>query len=134
MARSFTQANISDAALLNESLVEESAATEDRTLAHRLAGINASSAAPQQRTGGYALDDGFLARLAALYVSGRDDESENSENMADANSLAAAESSAWAASRQITSTAVHRQCIACDLKKSLFNIFETPCGHHYCHG
>ena len=131
-ARSLTQAIISDAALLRESLAEENAATEDRALAHRLAGINAPSAAPEQSTAGYTLDDDFPARLAALHVSGRNDESDTSENMTDANSPAAAESSARAASRQKTSTAVHRQCTACDLKKPLFDIFQTPCGHHYC--
>ncbi|KAK3174640.1 hypothetical protein OEA41_001886 [Lepraria neglecta] len=106
LARSLTQAIISDAALLRESLAEENAATEDRALAHRLAGTNAPSAAPEQRTAGCTLDDEFLARLTALYVSGRNDESDTSENMTDANSPAAAESSARAASRQETSTAL----------------------------
>jgi len=132
MARSLTQAVISDAALLGKSLAEEKTAMEDRALAHRLAGINAPSAASEQRTAGYTLDDGFLARLAALYVSGRNDESDTSENITKTNSPGAAESSAWAASRQNPSIAVHRQCTACDQKKPLFDIFQTPCGHHYC--
>ena len=132
LARSLTQAVISDATLLRESLAEENAATEDRAFAHRLAGINAPSAVPEQRTADYTLDDGFLARLAALYVSGCNDDSDTSENMTNANSPAAAESSARAASRQKTSTAVHLQCTACDMEKPLFNIFQTPCGHHYC--
>jgi len=125
MARSLTQAVISDAALLGKSLAEEKTAMEDRALAHRLAGINAPSAASEQRTAGYTLDDGFLARLAALYVSGRNDESDTSENITKTNSPGAAESSAWAASRQNPSIAVHRQCTACDQKKPLFDIFQT---------
>ena len=132
MARSLTQAIISDATLLRESLVEEHGATEDRALAHRLAGINDPSAAAEQRTAGY--NDGFLARLEVLYVSGRDDEREILEDTTDANSPAEAEaeSSAWAASRQKTSAEVHRQCIACDSKQPLFDIFQAPCGHYYC--
>ncbi len=132
MARSLTQAVISDAALLGKSLAEEKTAMEDRALAHRLAGINAPSAASEQRTAGYTLDDRSLARLAAICVSGRNDENDTLENMTDANSPGAAESSAWAASRQTPSIAVHRQCTACDLKKPLFDIIQTPCGHHYC--
>lgn len=134
MARSLTQAIISDAALLRESLAEENAATGDRALVHRIAGINAPSAAPEQTTTGYALDDRFLARLAGLYVSGSNDETDASENTTDANSPAAPESSAWAASRQKPSTAVHRQCTACDLKKPLSDMFPTPCGHQCCQG
>ena len=132
MAQSLTQAIISDAVLLRESLVEENAATEDRALAHHLAGINAPSAASEQSTAGHTLDDGFLARLTALYVSGGNDESYTSEDTTDADSTAAAESSASAASRQKISAAIHRQCTACDLNKPLFDIFQTPCGHHYC--
>jgi hypothetical protein len=41
MARSLTQATISDAALLRESLVEENAAIEDQALALRFGGIHA---------------------------------------------------------------------------------------------
>ncbi len=59
MARSLTQAVISDAALLRKSLAEKDIAIKDRALAHRLAGINAPSAAPEQKTAGYTLDDGF---------------------------------------------------------------------------
>lgn len=130
MARSLTQAILNDAALLGESLVEENAATEDRALAHRLAGLDDPSAAAEQRTAGY--NDGFLARLEVLYVSGRDDEGEISEDTTDANGPAEAESSAWAASRQKTPAEVYRHCIACDSKQPLFDVFQAPCGHHYC--
>ena len=45
-----------------------------------LAGINSSPAAPEQMTAGYVLDDRFLARLAALCVSCRNDESDALQN------------------------------------------------------
>lgn len=132
MAQSFMQAVISDAALLNEALAAESAASADRALAYRLAGVNAPPAAPEQTTAGGALDDGFLARLAALYISGRNDQNEALEENADDGHSVGGESAAWAASRQKPLTAVYRQCIVCDLKKPLFETFQTPCGHDYC--
>ena len=129
MARSLTQAVISDAALLRKSLAEENTAMEDRAVAHCLVGIQAPPAAPVQKIGGSTLDDDFLVKLAVLYVSGRNDESTTSKNTTNANSSGAAESSVWAASRQTPSMAV---CTSCDLKQPLFDIFRTPCGHHYC--
>ena len=132
MAQSFMQAVISDAALLNEALAAESAASADRALAYRLAGVNAPPAAPEQTTAGGALDDGFLARLAALYISDRNDQNEALEENADDGHSVGGESAAWAASRQKPLTAVYRQCIVCDLKKPLFETFQTPCGHDYC--
>ena len=123
MCRSFTQAIINDAPLLRESVAEENAAARDRGLAHRLAGIATSTA---------ALDEGFTAKLAALYVTGKNDMCDILENTMVGNDEATAEPSASAASRQRPSTRVHRQCIASDLMKPLSNIAQTPCGHHYC--
>ena len=71
MSRSFIQAVISDAPLLEESVVEENAAARDRALAHRLAGIATPTAAPERTTAGDALDESFMARLAAPFVSGK---------------------------------------------------------------
>ncbi|MCJ1303136.1 hypothetical protein MMC08_005943 [Hypocenomyce scalaris] len=105
MARSLTQAVISDAALLRKSLAEENTAMEDRAVAHCLVGIQAPPAAPVQKIGGSTLDDDFLVKLAVLYVSGRNDESTTSKNTTNANSSGAAESSVWAASRQTPSMA-----------------------------
>lgn len=132
MVRSLARAVISDAALLNESFAEENAAARDRTLAHSLAGVSAPSAAPEQTTPAKDLDDGFLARLAALYVSGLNDEDDTSEDTIRIAGPAAAESSAWAASRRTTSMTTSRRCTACDSTKPLFDICQTPCGHFYC--
>lgn len=131
MGRSLTRAVISDAALLNESFAEENAAARDRTLARSLAGVNAPSTAPEQKTAAHELDDGFLARLAALYVSGWSNENDTSEDTIQNDSPAAAESSAWAVSRQKAST-TDRHCTACDSTKPLFDVCQTPCGHFYC--
>ena len=132
MGRSFTQAVISDAPLLRESVAEENAAARDRALAHRLAGIATPTAAPEQTTIGDVLDESFVARLVALYVSGKNDERDVLENTMGGTGEAAAESSASAASRQTPSTGACCQCIACDLTKPLLDIFQTPCGHYYC--
>ncbi|KAL9129172.1 MAG: hypothetical protein Q9217_002312 [Psora testacea] len=125
MCQSLAQAIKSDTTLLSESLAEEAAAARDRALAHRLAGTNAPSAAQEQTTAGCALDDGFMARLAALYVTGRNDEGDAMENTTQNDSPAAAESSAWAASRHKPSTVIHRQCTVCDSRKPLFDAFQT---------
>ena len=131
MGRSFTQAVLSDAPLLRESLAEEDAAARDRALAHRLAGMDTPTAAPEM-TAGCTLDERSMARLAALYISDRNDEGDVLDNTMGNNSRAAPESSTSGASRQRLTTEAFRQCIACDLKKPLLDIFQTPCGHHYC--
>lgn len=132
MGRSLTRAVITDAALLNESLMEESAAARDRTLAHSLAGLKASSATPQQTTPASHLDDEFLARLTALYVSGCENEGDALEDTVQSDGPAAAESSAWAASRNNASNTTSGHCTACDSTKPLFDVCQAPCGHSYC--
>lgn len=54
------------------------------------------------------------------------------EDTAHKDGSAAPESSAWAASRRKTSSTTYRHCTACDLKKPLFDVCQTPCGHFYC--
>ena len=132
MGKSLARAVINDAVLLNESLAEENAAARDRALAHSLAEVGAPSAAAEQTTAAYDLDDGFLARLAALYVPGCDNGRDSLGDTAHGNGPAAAESSAWAASREKTSNKASRHCTACDLTKPLFDVCQTPCGHFYC--
>ena len=132
MGRSLTRAVISDAALLNESLSEENAATRDRVLAHSLAGFSGPSVAPEQTAAAYDLDDGVLARLTALYVSGGNNDSDALEDSISSEGPAVAESSTWAASRKRTSSAAYRRCTACDLTKPLFDVCQTSCGHFYC--
>ncbi|KAL9070528.1 MAG: hypothetical protein Q9161_004825 [Pseudevernia consocians] len=132
MGRSLTRAVISDAVLLNESHAEENAAARDRALAHSLAEVNGPSTAPEQMTAAYDLDDGFLARLAARYVTGWNSESDALEDTAHKDGSAAPESSAWAASRRNTSSTTYRRCTACDLTKPLIDVCQTPCGHFYC--
>lgn len=48
MGRSLTRAVITDAAILNESVVEENVAAGDRTLAHSLGGLKVPSSAPNK--------------------------------------------------------------------------------------
>ncbi len=132
MGRSLTRAVVSDAALLNESLAEENAAARDRVLAHSLAQVSGPPVAPEQTTAAYDLDDGYLARLAAIYGSGWNNDSDALEDNVSSGDPAAAESSASATSRKRTPSTTHRHCIACDLTKPLFDVCRTPCGHFYC--
>ena len=132
MGKSLTRAVISDAAVLNESLAEENAAARDRVLAHSLAQGSGPSVAPEQTTAAYDQDDGYLARLAALYVPGWNNDSAALEDKISSDGPPAAESSAWAASRERTPSTTHRHCTACDLTKPLSDVCKTPCGHFYC--
>ena len=132
MGRSLTRAVVSDAALLDELRVDENAAARDRALAHSLAGLNAPSAALGQSSAAFDLDDGYLARLAARYVSGWESGGEASEGTVHSDGPAAAESSAWAASRQNPPNMTSRHCIVCDLTKPLVDVYQAPCGHFYC--
>lgn len=45
---------------------------------------------------------------------------------------AAPESSAWAAERERQPAREHRQCTSCDTRQPLGNVYQAPCGHHYC--
>ena len=129
MGRSLARAVVSDAALLNESLAEENTAASDRALAHSLAGINAPTPTPETARD---LDDGFLARLAALLGPDLANEGDGVEDTVQRDGPVRPESSAWAASRQNPSTTTHHRCIGCDLTKPLLDVCQTPCGHFYC--
>lgn len=132
MSKSLTRAVINDATLLNASLAEENAAASDRALAHSLAGVNPSSAVPEQTI---HLNDAFIARLAARYVSEWDDgdsASDAPDGRLHNNHHAAAESSAQAELRHRTLTTASRDCTACNSTKPLSEICQTPCGHFYC--
>ena len=132
MGKSLTRAVISDATLLNESLAEENAAARDRVLAHSMSGVNAPPAAPGQTTVAQDPEDGFLARLAALYVSGYTHDDDVMEDTVHSDAPTAAESSTWAASRQKSSMATYRHCAACGSAKPFSDVCQTPCGHFYC--
>lgn len=132
MSRSLTRAVISDAALLTESLAEENAAAGDRALAYRLNGNSVPSVVTEQTIASCTLADGLVARLAALYVFGGKDEDGPLESTVQDDGSASGESSAWAASRQKVSTVTRHKCTACDTARAFSDIFQAPCGHHYC--
>lgn len=131
MSRSLTAAVISDAALVTKSLAEENAAASDRALAHRLAGVDGPEVAVEQTKSEQALDDAFISRLVALYVSDKIEEDDTPDHVCE-DDLPVAESSTWATSRQKYPDGGHRQCTICDTKTPLSRVFQTPCGHHYC--
>lgn len=127
MSRSLAQAVISDATLLSEWRAQANTAVSDQALARSLDGGRAPLNIPEQKTAEDALDEGIIARLTALYVSGSNEDATHDGN------LATAESSAWAASRQKPSAVVLCRCTVCDSEESLFKVFRTPCEHNYCH-
>ena len=133
MARSVMQAVIFDASILSESANEEHAASQDRALALRLSG-NSSTTTPAPNPSNTDFPDGFLARLAAMYVASKDEELDACESMPVADSEPRGESSSWAAGRSFTRTPTYRQCISCVSEKRLFEVVQTPCGHYYCQG
>ena len=128
MARSVMQAVIFDAQTLNDSANEELAASQDRALALRLSGNN-STTAPAPTSSTTDLPDGFLARLAAMYVASKDEELDACESMSVADSEPRGESSSWAAGRSSAPTPKYRQCVSCASDKRLFEVIQTPCGH-----
>ena len=104
MGRSFTQAVISDAPFGGVHCRRERRSVGDRALAHRLMGFATPAAAPEQTTVGDTLDENFMATLATLYVSGKNDEGDVSKNTMGGIGKAAAESSASAAMKTKTIT------------------------------
>ncbi len=132
MTRSLAQAAMSDGALLTEALTDEEAAARDRAFAHHVAGRNAPLPAGGASVQRLTLDDEILKRMAALYVYGGSGEARIPENTAQDDDEPAAESSAWAASRQKPSMSIHQVCVSCDSKIVAQKMCRAPCGHLYC--
>jgi hypothetical protein len=109
MARSLTQAVLSDAAIVTKLLTEEDLLAKDRAMAHDMAGTSASFAGAKQVTTDCGLDDSILARLATLYVPGGKDNFDPLEVTLQNSELSAGESSAWASSRKVPSTTTRHQ-------------------------
>lgn len=126
MSRSLTRAVIADAALLRAAIADEETAASDRDLAHRFAGLDAPCAAVEQTAD--ALDDGFVSRLTALYVSSATDDVTGLRD----HGPSSAGSLAWTVSKQLPYAIPYLQCTICDSNTPLSNVFQTPCGHHYC--
>lgn len=132
MTRSLAQAVISDGALLTEALADEEAAARDRAFAHHVAGRNAPLPAGGTAVQQLTLDDEILKRMAALYVYGGSGEARIPENTAQDDDEPAAESSAWAASRQKPSMSIHQVCVSCDSTAMAQKMCRAACGHLYC--
>lgn len=130
LARSLTRAVLSDEAIITESLTAENVATRDRALAQNLAGAANPFAA--NTTADDKVDDSLIARLTALYVSGRNSDDDNLEDASQADDTAGEESSAWAVARARPSTTTHHQCTSCDTETPNHKVCRTPCGHYYC--
>ncbi len=132
MARSHSRAVLSDSATVTKLVTENDVATRDRAMALEISGTGATSAAIEQKAVNGALDEGILGRLAALYVSGRNDDCDPLETTSLASDPAGEESSTWASSSKTASIMTRHKCSACDAERPYYDVYQTPCGHHYC--
>ena len=132
MARSLSQAVLSDAATVTEVLREEDLLAKDRAMAHGMAGTSINFADAEQIATDCGLDDSLLARLATLYVSGGKENCDPLEATIQSSEPSAGESSAWASSRRVSSITPRHRCIACNSERLYFDICRTPCSHYYC--
>ena len=131
MSRSLTRAVLHDARLLRTLAAQEDTAAHDRNLAHRLAGVAPLPLAIEGPKADEADDDELISRLTALYVSDRAAmiESLDEDEVAGQEG---AESSAWAGSRRRNPNGPRRQCISCDVRRSVIDVYQAPCDHGYC--
>ncbi|KAL8808240.1 MAG: hypothetical protein Q9200_004361 [Gallowayella weberi] len=130
MSRSLAKAVMADSAFMTDAVAREDAFAHDRLVAERLhsgeevdCSTDGCSEVPQ-------LDDLFIARLTALYVSGTGDDCTSSVD--EYQDTTTGESSQWAAARADTSKTTRHECVACSEHKRPFESFQTPCGHYYC--
>ncbi|KAL8720066.1 MAG: hypothetical protein Q9181_007969, partial [Wetmoreana brouardii] len=118
MSRSLERAVVTDSALLTDAIAKEDSLANDRLLAERLNRGDEFKGDTEVFSGNPSLDDHFIARLTALYVSDKED---------DYTSVAAAdeegtdaESSQWASTRKNTSETARYECVSCNEYKPLF--------------
>ena len=88
MARSLTTAVISDAALLKDLIADEDTAKQDQAMAQRLSARGPPSKISVPTIPEPATNDGIIARLAAVYITGRIEDEILGETMHDDASVA----------------------------------------------
>ena len=131
MSRSLARAVITDSALLTDAVAIEDSIANDRHVAERLDSGEEIERGMEENLGDPNLDDLLIARLTALYVSGKDDDCNPSACSEDKQSTRP-ESSRCAASRGNTSQTARHECASCGDHKRAFETFRAPCGHYYC--
>ncbi|KAL8704949.1 MAG: hypothetical protein Q9201_001895 [Fulgogasparrea decipioides] len=100
MSRSLERAVVTDSALLTDAVAKEDTLANDRLLAEHLARGDEVKSDTEVFAGNPSLDDHFIARLTALYVSEKEDDN---FPVAPADEEATdAESSQWASTREKT--------------------------------
>ncbi|KAL8682875.1 MAG: hypothetical protein Q9186_001121 [Xanthomendoza sp. 1 TL-2023] len=124
MSRSLARAVIADSAFLTNAVAREDAFANDRLVAERLDGGEEVDWGTEGCSEDPKLDDLFIARLTALYVSGIDDDCTSSvDNNQDSTT---SESSQWAAARANISETTRHECVSCNEHKRPFESFQTP--------
>ncbi|KAI1869401.1 hypothetical protein JX265_006491 [Neoarthrinium moseri] len=139
MARSIQQAIRRDGDAIAQSQNEERVAEADHNFSVALS--NGQNAPPRQATEPPIDDEEteFLQKLLCIYITGVGDADDNDGNLSyeldgdgDTDMSNQPESSAWAASRQVTKPQPKRHCEACGDWKHFALVAKAPCGHEYC--
>lgn len=138
MGSSIARACEMDGDVLAESLSQEHAAAGDRDIACKLGGVTAHCPLPLWIVGPEFLDDETLEKLRTLYVTPPVDETSSggqlvvyrSDGPADESDEETAESSTWAATRNLPKH-TKRYCTACQEQVVFFDLARAPRGHEY---
>lgn len=133
MTRSIAAAVQTDGRLLQDTALQEQAASHDRQVAQRLQGGDAEQQGTTNADASdrHKLHDETIEKLRALWVIGTanyDDKMSSAEH----DEEAVAESSSWGASRTQPRTGQTRRCEACQEHKRFWDVARAPCAHEYC--
>lgn len=131
MSRSLARAVVADSAFLTDEVAREDTLANDRLVAEQIQ-RGGEAGCSKGTSGDPGLDDLFIARLTALYVSGPADGCASAVD--DEKEPTTSESSRWAAARTQASAIICHECVACGEHIRAFETFRTSCGHHYCQG
>ena len=136
ISRSMTQAVLTDAAFLHESVAEERSAADDRAMAWRLAGRRIRGTDTANTNPGLpALEESLSARLLNQYVAplmDMDAETSNVPSDGEDGRQTIGDSASWMASFEARAACTLHNCICCDTLIPLFKLLFAPCGHYYC--
>lgn len=133
MTQSIARAVQTDGSVLRESLAEEGCAAKDREMAQRLDnGSDVSSVTSTDNQLEETMDDEFIAKLQALYVSKIESGQQLSCDSLASGNVSVAESSSWAERRSANQQPIDRRCVACGEDKKFFDVARAPCRHEYC--
>jgi hypothetical protein len=131
-ARSIQSAVVTDSDAICRHIEEETTAARDHAMAVALSqGAEAPSVEPEQPV---TYEDELVQKLSHIYLSVDSTEDSDAEGDGDSDgdeTVVAAESSSWAASRKHREPPEH-ECMACGKSVPFIHISRAPCSHEYC--